>query len=308
MDFGTKKTSPSIRDVANTTITTLQIQKNKLENTVFRLKQREQLLFNTCINATKTNREKANIYAAEVVEVRRLHQLVYGMQLNIEGVILRIETIRELSDAVFDLRPTLKVLQDASSGLFQLLPDVSVELSNVTNTIQDTLNVTKLNSDGSVIPVGHKTEGGEEILKEVSALMARKLSEDLPEPPVSAPVKPLRAPQVPVRERVALTASASGVFGAKEVEASGFDVSKTLISFKSEVKEITMEVKQPVSSSVTKQRTLEEALLEYVRKCDGELDLSRCSSDLKITDVEIERALENLGTQGKIKLELKSPE
>jgi hypothetical protein len=66
-----------------------------------------------------------------------------------------------------------------------------------------------------------------------------------------------------------------------------------------------MEVKQPASS---KQRTLEETLLEYVRKCDGELDLSRCSNELKITDVEIERALENLGTQGKIKLELKSPE
>jgi hypothetical protein len=45
-----------------------------------------------------------------------------------------------------------------------------------------------------------------------------------------------------------------------------------------------------------------------VRKCDGELDLSRCSTELKITDAEIERALENLGTQGKIKLELKPPE
>jgi division protein CdvB (Snf7/Vps24/ESCRT-III family)/Sec-independent protein translocase protein TatA len=306
MDFGTKKSSPSIRDVANTTITTLNVQKNKLENTVFRLKQRDQGLFNTCTSAlAANNREKANIYAAELGEVRRLGKLVYGMQLNIEGVILRIETIRELSDAMFDLRPTLKLLQDASSGLFQVLPDVSAELNSVTNTIQETLHITKLNSDGSVIPVGHKTEGGEEILKEVSAFMERKLTEGLPEPPVSAPAKTVKTLHAPVRERVALSASTSEVFGAKEIKESGFDVSKTLISFKSEVKEITMEVKQPVSS---KQQTLEEVLLEYVRKCDGELDLSRCSSELKTTDAEIERALETLGTQGKIKLELKSPE
>ncbi|MCL2642994.1 MAG: hypothetical protein FWD52_05750 [Candidatus Bathyarchaeota archaeon] len=304
--FGTKKVSPSIRDVATKTITTLQTQKSKLENTAFRLKQRERVLFDTCINATKmNNREKASIYATELVEVRRVGKLVYSMQLNIEGVILRIETIRELSDAMFDLRPTLKLLQDASSGLFQVLPDVSAELNNVTNTIQETLHVTKLNSDGSVIPVGQKTEGGEAILREVSAFMEQKIAQDLPEPPLSVPANTVRTPQAPVRERVALSATTSEVFGAKEIKESGFDVSKTLISFKSEVKEITMEVKQPVS---TKQQTLEEVLLEYVRKCDGELDFSRCSSELKLSDKEIERALENLGTQGKIKLELKPPE
>jgi division protein CdvB (Snf7/Vps24/ESCRT-III family) len=307
MDFGSKKSSPSIRDVATTTINTLNVQKNKLEQTSFRLKQRYGTLFSTCVEASKVNnREKASIYAAEAAEVRRVSHLIYGMQLNIEGVILRIETLRELNDAMFDMGPTLKLLRDASSGLFQILPDVSAELSNVTNTIQETLHITKLNTDASVIPVGQKTEGGEEILKEVSAFMEQKLAQDLPEPPVSSPVASVKAVAAPVRERVALAASSSEVFGAKEVNngESGFDVSKTLISFKTEVKEITMEVKQPVS----KQRTLEEALLEYVRSCDGELDFSRCSSDLKTTDKEIERALESLGTQGKIKLELKPPE
>ncbi|MDR2720559.1 MAG: hypothetical protein LBC03_07145 [Nitrososphaerota archaeon] len=304
MNFGIKNPSPPIRDVANRTISTLRIQQNKLEQTCFRLKARDRSLFETCINASKmNNREKATVFATELAEVRRIGKLLYHMQLNIEGVILRLETLRELSDIVVDLKPALKLLQDASSGLFQFLPDVSAELNIVTNTIQETLHVTKLNSDESIIPVGHKTEGGEEILKEVSAFMERKITEDLPEPPDS--VQPVKAPQAPVRERVALWATTSEVFGAREVKESGFDVSKTLISYKkSEVKEITMEVKQPVS----KQRTLEEVLLEYVRECKGEIDLSRCSSELNTTDKEIERALENLGTQGKIKLELKSPE
>jgi hypothetical protein len=45
-----------------------------------------------------------------------------------------------------------------------------------------------------------------------------------------------------------------------------------------------------------------------VRKSNGEIDLTRCSSDLKTSNKEIEKALENLGTKGKIKIELKSPE
>jgi len=53
---------------------------------------------------------------------------------------------------------------------------------------------------------------------------------------------------------------------------------------------------------------LEDVLLEYVRKTNGEIDLSRCSSELQTSNEEIERALESLGTKGKIKIELKSPE
>jgi hypothetical protein len=49
-------------------------------------------------------------------------------------------------------------------------------------------------------------------------------------------------------------------------------------------------------------------LLEYVRKSNGEIDLTRCSSELNTSNREIEEALESLGNKGKIKIELRSPE
>ncbi|MDR0797308.1 MAG: hypothetical protein LBE70_01095 [Nitrososphaerota archaeon] len=306
MDFGLSKNSPPIRDVANKSITTLRIQQSKLDQASYRLKERDRILFKACTDAaSKDNRDKASMCATELAEVRRLAKFLTGMHLSIERVVLRLETIRELSDIVVDLRPALKLLQNVSSDLGQIMPSVSSELSLVTDAIQDTLHVTKIRNDESVIPVGQKTDGGEAILREVSNFIEQKLVQDLPEPPVSTSVRAVKPPQASIRERVALSATTSEVFGAKEVKESGFDVSKTLISYKkSEVKEITVEVKQPVS----KQQTLEEILLEYVRKCNGEIDLSQCSSELKTSNKEIERALENLGTQGKIKLELKSPE
>ena len=135
----------------------------------------------------KNNREKAAICATELAEVRKLVKFLYNVQLAIERVMMRLETIRELGDIVTDLKPALRLLQGVSQELFQVLPDVSSELDNVNTAIQDTLHAASITTDENVIPVGKKTEGGEEILKEVTSFMQQKISETLPEPPIGAP-------------------------------------------------------------------------------------------------------------------------
>ncbi|MGD6852250.1 MAG: Snf7 family protein [Candidatus Bathyarchaeia archaeon] len=300
----TNQSPPPIREVATQSIYTLKVQQNKLEQASFRLKERDRILFETCMGALKkNNKEKAAMCATEIAEVRKLVKFLYNVQLAIERVVMRLETIKELGDIVADLKPALRLLQGVSQDLFQVLPDVSTELNNVNSAIQDTLQQTKLTSDENLVPVGRKTEAGEEILKEVSCFMEQKLAETLPEPPVSASVKETSTVKpTPIREMVALTASSSQVFGKKTIEESGFDPEKTLFSYKkSEIKEFSVKVEKPTPN-------LEEVLLDYVRKTNGEIDLGRCSSELKTSNAEIERALENLGTQGKIKIELRSPE
>ena len=294
----TNQSPPPIREVATKSIYTLRIQQNKLEQASFRLKERDRILFETCMGALKkNNKEKAAMCATEIAEVRKLVKFLYNVQLAIERVVMRLETIKELGDIVSDLKPALKLLQGVSQELFQVLPDVSSELNNVNSTIQETLHATKLTADENLVPVGKKTEAGEEILKEVSCFMEQKLTETLPEPPIS-PATPVKE-KMPIREMVALTASSSQVFGKKVSEESGFDPEKTLITYrKSEIKEISLKVQKPT----------EEVLLEYVRRMNGEIDMGRCSSELNISNEEIERALENLGNQGKIRIELRSPE
>ena len=159
---------------------TLKMQQNKLEQANFRLRERDRVLFETCLGALKkNNKEKAAICATEIAEVRKLVKFLYNVQLAIERVILRLETIRELGDIVADLKPALRLLQGVSQELFQVLPDVSSELNTVNETIQETLHVTKISTDENLIPVGKKTEGGEEILKEVTCFMQQKLAETL---------------------------------------------------------------------------------------------------------------------------------
>lgn len=294
----TNPTPPPIKEVAAKSIYTLRVQQNKLEQASYRLKERDRVLFESCMHALKcNNKEKAAICANEIAEVRKLIKFLYNVQLAIERVILRLETIKELSEIVVDLKPALKLLQNVSQELFQVLPDVSTELSNVNNAISETLYATRINADESLIPLGKKTPGGEEILKEVSAFLQEKLEESLPEPP-AAPLKTQE--KTTVKEMVALSANCSQVTGKKSVEDMKQETSKTLFSYtKSEIKEISLKVEKP---------SVEDLLLEYVRRTNGEIDLSRCSRELQTSNEEIEKALESLGSKGKIKIELKSPE
>jgi division protein CdvB (Snf7/Vps24/ESCRT-III family) len=289
---------PPLREVAAKSILTLRVQQNKLEMASYRLKERDKILFESCMGALKkNNKEKAAICANEIAEIRKLIKFLYNVQLAIERVVLRLETIKELSEIVVDLKPALKLLQNVSQDLFQVLPDVSNELNNVNSTISETLYATKITADESLIPVNKKTPGGEEILKEVSSFLEQKLTETLPEPPgTSLPSEE----KTSVKELVALSTNCSQVIGRKTIDETGKDSSQTLFSYKkAEIKEISLKVEKS---------SIEDMLLEYVRKSNGEIDLTRCSSDLKTSNEEIEKALENLGTKGKIKIELKSPE
>jgi len=160
--LNTHPAPPPVKELATKSIHTLKIQQNKLDQASYRLKERDKVLFDTCMGALKkNNKERAAVCANEIAEVRKLLKFLYNVQLAIERVVLRLETISELSEIVVDLKPALKLLQNVSQDLFQVLPDVSAELNNVNSTISETLYATKVQTDAeTVIPVGRKTEGG----------------------------------------------------------------------------------------------------------------------------------------------------
>ncbi|MGA2309993.1 MAG: hypothetical protein ABSG57_10660 [Candidatus Bathyarchaeia archaeon] len=277
----------------------LRVQHGRLEQASYRLKERDKILFQTCVGALKAkNKDRAAICANEIAEVRKIISFLYNVELAIERVILRLETIRELSDIVIDLKPALKLLQNVSQELFQFLPDVSSELSKVNDTISETLYSTKLTADESVIPVDRKTPGGEEVLSQVSSFLEQRISQNLPEPPVTQKIP--ESEKATLEEMLALATNFSEKKTSKVSEESGRDSSQTLISYKkSEIKEISLKVENS---------QLEDVLLDYVRKSNGQIDMERCSVDLETSNEDIEKALESLGSKGKIKIELKAGE
>ncbi|MGD0160616.1 MAG: hypothetical protein ABSB89_10020 [Candidatus Bathyarchaeia archaeon] len=178
------------------------------------------------------------------------------------------------------------------------MPDVSSELSRVNDTISETLYSAKITADESVIPVDRKTPGGEEVLSQVSSFLEQRISQNLPEPPVTQKIQ--ENERATLEEMLALSSNSSEKKISKTSEESGRDSSQTLISYKkSEIKEISLKLENP---------QLEDAILEYVKKSNGQIDMERCSVDLETSNEDIEKALESLGSKGKIKIELKTGE
>jgi division protein CdvB (Snf7/Vps24/ESCRT-III family) len=267
----------------------LKTQRFRLEKVIVRLRKRDVILFKTCAKALKAkNKERATIFANELAEIRKLTKLISQTQIFVERIILRLETLKELSAAFADLKPVLRILQTVTKRLTVIMPQMAYEMERVNESINETLAMTTVSSTELNLPIDVKTPGGEEVLKEASAFLEQKLTEKLPEPPISAPIMETPQPRrvEKVRQMVALTATCSEVCEQREPQ--------NYVSYKDT---------KLKSVSLTVQESLEETVLEYAKKREGQIDITQCAFELNVPSREVEKALEKLGVQGKIKIE-----
>ncbi len=230
--------------------------------------------------------------ANELAEVRKLITLLSQTQIAIERIILRMETIKELSTIMIDLKPALSALKNVTTNLVSIMPDVASELDKVNNSIQETLTVTKFSSEAPIIQPA-KTAGGQEILKEVNTVLEQKLTEQLPEPPASETLMKALEPTQETRELVSLVA---GCPAANFEEEQKEKQSETFLS----IKDLKM---QSISLRIQHSESLEDRLLEYIKQCKGQIDVTECASKLEIPPKEVKTTLENLDAKGKIIME-----
>jgi division protein CdvB (Snf7/Vps24/ESCRT-III family) len=276
--------SPPLEDRILQAIRKLKIQHVRMEKVSFRLRQRDKMLFAKCTMAIKQqNQERAIVFANESAEVRKLITIVVQTDLVIERVILRLETIKELNIIMVDMKPALKVLENVAKCIDGIMPDVSSELGKVNEAISETLAITSTDSPHLTMPLEVKTPGGEKILEEVSTLLEQRLKEKLPEPPISVTVTEKIEPVETPKQMVALAAGCSEVYREKDPQTC-------------------VEMKR-VSFTIQHSSSQEDALLDYIKRCEGQIDVSQCALELNVSSEEVEKSLENLSAQRKIRVE-----
>lgn len=226
--------------------------------------------------------------ANELAEVRKLIKLLSQTQIAIERIVLRLETIKELSTIMVDLKPALSALKNVTANLVNTMPDIASELDKVNNNIQETLIVTKFSSEPPTILTNLKTPAGQEILEEVNTVLEQKLAEQLPEPPALETSSEPEQSKQEIREMVALMAGCPESHRNEREETP-----ETFLS----IKDLKM---QSISLRIQHSDFLEDKLLDYIKQSNGRLDVTECALKLKIPPKEVEKTLENLGTKGKI--------
>jgi division protein CdvB (Snf7/Vps24/ESCRT-III family) len=284
------RSPPPLKEVVFKSIGKLKFQQIKLEQVTVRLRDRDKVLFAKCVAAVKgKHRERAIICANELTEVRKMLNMLAHTHLAIERIILRLETIRELSGIMMDLLPALRNLKSLTERLVRVMPEIGRELENVNDSISETLAITKMSSMPPVTPIEVKTPAGEEILKEASAFLEERLTEKLPEPPAPIIAKEKVESKREMRQMVALTASCQEVSKPERKPQDYFSY-----------KDLKM---QSVSLTIQQSSSLENALLDYVKKSKGEIDAVQCANELNVPFNNVLETLEKLGQEGKIKIQ-----
>ena len=276
---------PEVGDAIFQAIYKLKVQRVRLEQVIVRLRERDRILFETCVIAIRNhNNERALIFANELAEIRKLLNTISQTQIVIERVILRLETIKELNGLLGELKPALKLLQGVAQCLDKVMPDMAYEMDQVNESISDALAISKITATD---PIAYeaKTPASEEIMKEVSEFMQQRVAEKLPEPPVSASASKEVESAKNVKQMVALAAGCSSTIDDQEKP------SKTYVEM------------QRLSFMVERASSLEDKVLEYAKKHEGRVEIMRCALELNVSPRDVEKALEKLGEQGEVEIE-----
>ncbi len=280
-----------IGEVIQLTTRRLKLQQMRLEQATSRLRERDRTLFNSCVSQIRMNhKERAGIVANELSEVRKVLNMVTQCHLALERIILRLETIQEVSQIMADLKPALRSLRELTETMVSVMPDVAAELQRVNESINETLAVTKMTSAEDIAPLTRKTEAGEEILKEVSATLEKKIGDELPLPPMPMASGKAEAPRESKKKQmIALSATCSEITQPAEEREKGEP--QAYVTYK--------DVKLREVSYRIEQQPLEEVIMQYAKE-QGEIDLERCAEELSVPHEEVEKALESLGKKQKI--------
>lgn len=263
----------------------LETQKERLRIAATKLRKRDEALREVCKSAIlKGSKERAVIYANEIVEIKKLFSLVSNAQLTMERVILRLQTIRDLGPIVEDIRSVLGVTKKVSKQLIRVMPDVSIEMSRLGTVINEMLNVTELSSVSSIKSPVVNNAATEEILRETSEIAEEVVRESLPEPPIGV-----------------LTEKTETVGAIKQMVAiaTGGSVALTQGELPTE-RHVPLESTK--ASSTTHVSSVEDWVLEYAQKNKGEVNVRKCAEELNVLSKDVLNALEILSAEGKIKI------
>jgi division protein CdvB (Snf7/Vps24/ESCRT-III family) len=260
--------------------TTMELGKcySRLELASSKLSKRDEDLFEACsFYMGKGNKTRATVYANEIAEIRKVLTFTQHTQLTVERAILRLDTLKVVSPTLESLEGAFSDVKNALGLVANIMPSITPEMSRLTSVVDEILTGTQFTLD-EYTPAVVLDESAETILHEAADIAEQDLKTRIPEPPVEAPkaaisVKPLVALAADGTEFV-VNHNGAAINGDSSLNA--FDVSSFL---------------------------LEELVMDYVERNNGDLNVARCSQELNLPSGKVLEVLDALNGKGKITIQ-----
>lgn len=271
---GKKKIKKSLLEIAST----LESIKLKLETVLTRLEHRDKELFEMAVKAmVNGDRDRASIYAGEVLEVRKLMKNVRTVDLALEKVKIRLETLTTMEDIGSELPGVVALLEAVRPQLQVISPELAASIDKVIMEVNNIVVTTQAPIPRTVESAIITTPEAEKVLKEVEKQAEKEIEEKLPKLPEN--LMKLAEEKKPLP-----------IILVKQSQKSS-----------SKAKSSTQRIKKQGKKILTLEE-LESKVLEYIVDHGGFIDISHCASELEVSRDAILMALESLKSKGKVKI------
>jgi len=180
---GTVKPQQPLKPQLDFAIKKLDMQISRLDQANERFTQKDKSLFAKLVDAyAKHDTARANIYANELAEVRKMARLTMNARLALDQVSLRIKTVSEFGDIVSTLGPAIGVLRSVGVGMCGVLPEAENEMGEIGNLLSG-LMFDAGTTCGSSLNFNNVNEDAAKILDEAAVVAEQKVSANFPDLP-----------------------------------------------------------------------------------------------------------------------------
>lgn len=161
----------------------IDLQINKLDQANEKFTTKDKALFAKLVDAyTKHDTARANIYANELAEVRKMAKLTMNARLALDQVALRMKTVTEFGDIVSTLGPAISVLRSVSVGMVGVMPEAENELADIGNMLSG-LMFDAGSGSGMTLNFDSVNEDAAKILTEAATVAEQRVSSNFPDLP-----------------------------------------------------------------------------------------------------------------------------
>jgi division protein CdvB (Snf7/Vps24/ESCRT-III family) len=175
------KPAQDLKEQIGVVIQRLDFQTQSLDRAVKRFEMRDAEIFQRVVKAmTERDTARANIFATELGEIRKVEKMLSHASLALQSVSMRLSTVSEMGDVVSVLSPAKSMLNNIRSEMCSILPEASQELGNIGNLLSDIVTTTHQDSD---IPQNTIMASADAmaILEEAEVAAEKRLGDKFPE-------------------------------------------------------------------------------------------------------------------------------
>lgn len=162
----------------------LGIQTQKLDTLLEKLKSKDRALFNQIVTHLQNHdSQQSKMLSNELSQVRRTIKTISQLKMSLEQVHMRLESTIDIGDALTALKPAVGTLSKVKTGLSGLMPNVDVELGEISDVFSDIMVNANSTSD---IGFALNPSGGDmtNILAEASMVAEQRVTDNFPDVPM----------------------------------------------------------------------------------------------------------------------------